>query len=150
VGPDRVFVGGDFAGRFYFHGQAHAAGGYQGFLAAYSAGGKERWARSFSATVTALATDDAGQLTLAGTHDGALDLGGGATRAPGLYVARLLPDEGASLWVRGFTHPGPALARTLAVDASGHAVVAGALPRALPAETPYPRPRDGFLLRLRP
>lgn len=150
VGPDRVFVGGHFSGRFYFRGQAHEAGGSQGFLAAWGAGGQQRWARSFAATTTALATDDAGQLTVAGTHDGGLDLGRGATASSGLYVARLLPEDGASLWVRGFTHPGTALARTLAVDASGHAVVAGALARALPKGTPYPRPQDGFLLRLRP
>ena len=87
---------------------------------------------------------------MAGTHDGSLELGRGASAPAGLYVARLLPEDGASLWVRGFTHPGAALARTLAVDASGHAVVAGALTRALPAETPYPRPQDGFLFRLRP
>ncbi|WP_240359110.1 hypothetical protein [Pyxidicoccus trucidator] len=150
VGPDRVFVGGNFSGRFYFHGQGHASGGYQGFLAAYSAGGQERWARSFAATASALATDEAGQVTLAGTHDGGLDLGAGATAPPGLYVARLLPEDGTSLWVRGFTSPGAVLARTLAVDATGHSVVAGALARALPSETPYPRPQDGFLLRLRP
>ncbi|MFP2904462.1 hypothetical protein ACLESD_05280 [Pyxidicoccus sp. 3LFB2] len=150
VGPDRVFVGGNFSGRFYFHGQAHASGGYQGFLAAYNAGGQERWARSFSATTSALATDEAGQITMAGTHDGGLDLGRGASAPPGLYVARLLPEDGASLWVRGFTSPGAVLARTLAVDTTGHTVVAGALARALPAETPYPRPQDGFLLRLRP
>lgn len=150
VGSDRVFVGGNFSGRFYFSGKAHASGGYQGFLAAYNALGQERWARSFSATASALATDEAGQLTLAGTHDGGLDLGPGATTPPGLYVARLLPEDGTSLWVRGFTRPGAVLARTLAVDATGHAVLAGTLARALPAETPYPRPQDGFLLRLRP
>jgi hypothetical protein len=150
VASDRVFVGGSFSGRFYFDGKAHASGGHQGFLTAYSAGGQERWARSFSATATALATDEAGQLTLAGTHDGGLDLGPGAATPPGLYVARLLPEDGASLGVRGFTHPGTVLARTLAVDATGHTVVAGTLTRALPAETPYPRPQDGFLFRLRP
>ena len=151
VGPDRVFLGGNFSGRFYFHGQAHAAGGYQGFLAAYSAGGQERWSRSFAATASALATDEAGQLTVAGTHDGGLDMGParGATPA-GLYVARLLPEDGASLWVRGFNAPRAALARTVAVDPSGHTLVAGALARRLPEETPYPRPQDGFLFRLRP
>lgn len=151
VGPDRVFLGGNFSGRFYFHGQAHAAGGYQGFLAAYSAGGQERWSRSFAATATALATDEAGQLTVAGTHDGGLDMGParGATPA-GLYVARLFPEDGASLWVRGFTAPRAALARTVAVDPSGHTLVAGALARRLPEDTPYPRPQDGFLFRLRP
>ncbi|MFP2934889.1 hypothetical protein ACLESO_59265, partial [Pyxidicoccus sp. 3LG] len=116
VGPDRVFVGGNFTGRFYFQNRLHASGGDQGFLAAYSAGGQERWARSFDATTTALATDDAGQLTLAGSHDGALSLDGSRATAPaGLYVARLLPDEGTSLWVRSFTSPVAAQARTVAV-----------------------------------
>jgi outer membrane protein assembly factor BamB len=152
VGPDRVYVGGTFSGRFYFQSQAHASGSPQGFVAAYSAEGRERWARSFAASASALATDEAGQLTLAGTHDGGLDLGPGRATAPaGLFVARLLPEDGASVWVRGFTSPtGAPAARALAVDASGHAVVAGALPRTLPEGTPYPRPRDGFLVRLRP
>ncbi|MCP3136157.1 hypothetical protein [Pyxidicoccus xibeiensis] len=153
VGSDRVFVGGNFTGRFYFQSRAHASGGYQGFLAAYNAGGEERWARSFDATAAALATDDAGQLTVAGSHDGALALDSaeaGSTAPAGLYVARLLPEDGASLWVRRFPSSGAVLARALAVDAAGHTLVAGALARRLPAETPYPRPQDGFLLRLRP
>jgi hypothetical protein len=152
VGPDRVYVGGTFSGRFYFQRQPHASGSPQGFVAAYSAEGRERWARSFAASASALATDEAGQLTLAGPHDGGLDMGGGRANAPaGLFVTRLLPEDGASVWVRGFTSPsGAPSARALAVDASGHAVVAGALPRQLPEGTPYPRPRDGFLVRLRP
>lgn len=152
VGPDRVYVGGTFSGRFYFQGQAHASGSPQGFVAAYSAEGRQRWARSFPATASTLATDEAGQLTLAGTHDGGLALGPGRATAPaGLFVARLLPEDGASVWVRAFTSPsGAPSARALAVDASGHAVVAGALPRRLPEGTPYPRPQDGFLVRLRP
>ncbi|GEL74313.1 hypothetical protein MVI01_60970 [Myxococcus virescens] len=149
VGPDRVFVGGNFSGRFYFRGKPHTSNGYQGFVTVFDTHGKERWARSFAATATALATDDAGQLTLAGSHDGGLDLGGGGVPA-GLYVARFHPEDGASLWVRSFTSPSPTLARTVAVDSSGHTVAAGALARSLPEGTPYPRPRDGFLLRLRP
>ncbi|WNZ62979.1 hypothetical protein QEG98_04035 [Myxococcus sp. MxC21-1] len=64
VGPDRVFVGGNFSGRFYFRGKPHTSNGYQGFVTVFDTHGKERWARSFAATATALATDDAGQLTL--------------------------------------------------------------------------------------
>lgn len=152
VGPDRVFVGGDFTGRFYFQGQAHASGGYQGFVVAWSAGGQQRWARSFPASTRALATDDAGQVTLAGTQDGGLDLvpGPGGHAPAGLYVARLLPEDGTSLWVRALPHSSAALARALAVDATGHTVLAGALARPVPGDTPYPRPQDGFLLRLRP
>ncbi|AKQ69391.1 hypothetical protein A176_006303 [Myxococcus hansupus] len=149
VGPDRVFVAGNFSGRFYFKGKPHSSDSAHGFVTAFDATGKEHWARSFAATATALATDDAGQLTLAGAHDGGLDLG--RSEAPaGLYVARLHPEDGASLWVRAFTSPSATLARTVGVDMEGHAVVAGALARALPEGTPYPRPQDGFLLRLRP
>lgn len=149
VGPDRVFVAGNFSGRFYFKGKPHTSDNAHGFVAALDGAGKERWARSFAATATALATDDAGQLTLAGSHDGGLDLGGGGAPA-GLYVARLHPEDGASLWVRTFTSPSAPLARTVGVDIGGHAVVAGALARVHPEGTPYPRPQDGFLLRLRP
>ncbi|NMO22087.1 hypothetical protein HG543_45605 [Pyxidicoccus fallax] len=150
VGRDNVFVGGDFTGRFYFQSRAHASGGYQGFVATWDSEGRQRWARSFDATAATLATDDAGQLTLAGTHDGGLDLGRGGRAPAGVYVARLLPDDGAPVWVRSFTHPVAALPRRLAVDNTGHPVMTGALARAHPAETPYPRAQDGFLIRLRP
>ncbi|MCE9669174.1 hypothetical protein LY474_15280 [Myxococcus stipitatus] len=149
VASDRVFVAGGFTTRFYFQGQLHDAGEHHGFVVAYDAEGHERWARSFAATANALATDEAGQLTLVGTHDGGLDLA--RTRAPaGLYVARLLPDAGQSLWVRGLTSPAPASPRSVAVDDQGSTVVAGALRRTLPPGTPYPHPEDGFLFRLRP
>ncbi|WP_426756776.1 hypothetical protein [Myxococcus sp. Y35] len=150
VGPDRVFVGGNFSGRFYFRGEPHTSSGAQGFVAAFDAAGKERWARSFAATASALATDDAGQLTLVGSHDGGLDLGARGGAPAGLYVARLHPEDGASLWVRTFSSPSAPQARSVAVDLGGHAVVAGALARIYPEGTPYPRPRDGFLLRLKP
>ncbi|WP_223782380.1 hypothetical protein [Myxococcus sp. AS-1-15] len=149
VGPDRVYVAGAFSSRFYFQGQPHDAGNHHGFVAAFSADGQERWARSFAATATALATDDAGQLTVSGTHDGALELA--RTAAPaGLYVARLQPEKGDALWVRTLESPQQPSARTVAVDVTGHTLVAGALRRKLPPGTPYPQPQDGFLFRLKP
>ncbi|MCP3100956.1 hypothetical protein LZ198_18955 [Myxococcus sp. K15C18031901] len=149
VASDRVFVAGGFSSRFYFQGRLHDGGEHHGFVAAYDAQGHERWARSFAASARALATDEAGQLTLVGTHDGGLDLA--RTRAPaGLYVARLLPEAGQSLWVRSFSSPTPPAPRSVAVDGTGDTVVAGALRRVLPVGTPYPHPEDGFLFRLRP
>ncbi|WP_255204012.1 hypothetical protein, partial [Myxococcus sp. AM011] len=149
VGPDRVFVAGSFSTRFYFQNKPHDAGAHHGFVAAFNADGQERWARSFAATATALATDDAGQLTLTGTHDGGLDLGPKPSPA-GLYVARLLPEKGDSLWVRGFSSPLPPTARSVSVDGSGNTLVAVALRRVQPVGTPYPHPQDGFLFRLKP
>jgi hypothetical protein len=97
-----------------------------------------------------VATDDAGQLTVAGGHDGGLALGGGQL-PPGLYVAKLLPEEGASLWVRGFASPGTvAQARAVSVDASGAVLLAGGFNRPMPEDGPSRPLQDGFLLKLSP
>jgi hypothetical protein len=152
VGPDRVFVGGGFSGRLYFKDTFHRADSRDGFLLAYDAKGHQRWARTFPTGAPVLATDDAGQLTLAGGHDGGRALGG-ADLPPGVYVAKLLPDEGTSLWVRGFASTGTvASARTLSVDASGGVLLAGGFQRPEPADDDGPtrRLQDGFLLRLGP
>ncbi|WP_244224903.1 hypothetical protein [Corallococcus sicarius] len=150
VGPDRVFVGGGFSGRLYFKNAWHRADSHDGFLVAYDAQGSQRWARTFPTGAPAVATDEAGQVTVAGSHDGGRALGG-ADLPAGLYVARLMPDEGTSLWVRGFASTGtPSSARTVTVASSGAVLLAGGLSRPMPEEGPSQRLQDGFLLRLSP
>lgn len=150
VGPDRVFVGGGFSGRLYFKNAWHRADSHDGFLVAYDAQGSQRWARTFPTGAPAVATDEAGQVTVAGSHDGGRALGG-ADLPAGLFVARLLPDEGTSLWVRGFASTGtPSSARTVTVASSGAVLLAGGLSRPMPEEGPSQRLQDGFLLRLSP
>ncbi|WP_255442421.1 hypothetical protein [Corallococcus sp. Z5C101001] len=150
VGPDRVFVGGGFSGRLYFQDTFHQADSRDGFLLAYDAHGAQRWARTFPTSAPMVATDEAGQVTVAGAHDGGHALGGGDL-PPGLYVAKLLPDEGTSLWVRGFASPGTqANARTVSVDSSGGVLLAGGLDRLASDGGPAPRLQDGFVLRLNP
>lgn len=147
AGVGRVFVGGTYTGRFHFRGTPYASDWQDGFVLAYGADGQERWARSLAASATALATDEAGQVVVAGAHDGGRDLGlrGGP---PGLYVTKLLPEDGASAWARGFTGTGALHASALAVTHSGHPVVGGSVGRPHP---PSERGvRDGFLLRLKP
>jgi hypothetical protein len=147
AGAGGVFVGGTYTGRFHFGGQPLQSDWQDGFVLAYGADGEERWARSLAASATALATNEAGQVVVAGTHDGGKDVGlrGGG---PGLYVTQLLPEDGASAWARGFTGPGLLHASALAVTPSGHPVVGGSVGRAhAPSERGV---RDGFLLRLRP
>lgn len=143
-----VFVGGTYTGRFRFGGGEPLQSDWQdGFVLAYGVDGEERWARSLAASATALATDAAGQVVVAGTHDGGRDLGlrGGG---PGLYVTKLLPEDGASAWARGFTGSGALHASAVAVTHSGHPVVGGSVGRPHP---PSERAvRDGFLLRLAP
>ncbi len=147
VGPDRVFVSGTYTGRFFFRMERFESDWQDGFVAAYNGEGESRWARSLAASATALSTDGAGQVLVAGAHDGGRDVGARELGA-GLYVTKLLPDDGTSVWARAFVGSGEPRASTLTVDAGGHAVVAGSLVRARgPGE---PHSRDGFLLRLRP
>jgi hypothetical protein len=140
VGPGRVFVAGNYSGRFHFRGQPLQSDWQDGFLVAYGPEGEERWARSLASSATALAVDEAGQVVAAGAHDGGRD---GLGRQPGLYVTKLLPEDGASAWARGFTGTGTLYASAVAVPPGGEPVVAGSVyaSEAL---------RDGFLLRLRP
>jgi outer membrane protein assembly factor BamB len=147
VGPDRVFVSGTYTGRFFFRLERFESDWQDGFVVAYSGEGESRWARSLAASATALATDGAGQVLVAGAHDGGLDVGNRDWRA-GLYVTKLLPEDGTSVWARGFVGAGEPRASTLTVDGAGHAVVAGSLVRARGVGEPHAR--DGFLLRMRP
>jgi hypothetical protein len=147
AGAGAVFVGGTYTGRFHFNGRPLQSDWQDGFVLAYGPDGQERWARTLAASATALATDEAGQVVVAGTHDGGRDLGlrGGG---PGLYVTKLLPEDGASAWARGFTGTGALHASAVAVTHSGHPVVGGSVGRPHP---PSERGvRDGFLLRLAP
>ncbi|WP_224248648.1 hypothetical protein [Hyalangium gracile] len=146
VGVDHVFLAGTYTGRFFFSQQTFESDWQDGFVATFGSQGEARWARSFAASATALAADGAGQVLVAGAHDGGLDVGKRDWRA-GLYVTKLLPEDGSSVWARGFVGTGALQASTVAVDASGHALVAGSLagPR-----TPGSNARDGFLLRLKP
>jgi hypothetical protein len=151
VGADHVFLAGTYTGHFFFHDQTFESDWQDGFVATYNGEGESRWARSFAASATALAADGAGQVLVAGTHDGGMDVGNRA-QAPGLYVMKLLPDDGASVWAHNFVGTGASTgalhASTLAVDAAGHALVAGSLARH--SVDPGSHARDGFLLRLRP
>lgn len=146
LGPDRVFVAGTYTGRFFFQNGTFQSDWQDGFLVAYAEEGQSRWARSFAASATALATDGAGQVLVTGEHDGGSDWGPGG--GAGLYVSKLLPEDGASVWSRGFTGTGAPRASTLGVDATGHAVVAGSLVQA--QGTGHLPSREGFVLRLRP
>jgi hypothetical protein len=147
VGPDRVFVSGTYTGHFFFRMERFESDWQDGFVAAYNSEGESRWARSLAASATALSTDGAGQVLVAGVHDGGRDVGGQGLGA-GLYVTKLLPDDGTSIWARAFVGTGEPRASTLTVDEGGHAVVAGSLVRARSVGQPHAR--DGFLLRLRP
>jgi hypothetical protein len=146
VGVDRVFLAGTYTGHFFFHEQTFESDWQDGFVAAYSTEGESRWARSLAATATALATDGAGQVMVAGTHDGGRDVGSRGW-APGLYVTKLLPGDGTSIWARGFVGTGAPQASTLGADAAGHVLLAGSLAAAGAAGT---HARDGFFTRLRP
>ncbi|SEM47480.1 hypothetical protein SAMN05444354_11788 [Stigmatella aurantiaca] len=146
VGPERVFVSGTYTGRFFFQSATFQSDWQDGFLIAYDPQGHSRWARSFAASATALATDGAGQVLVAGEHDGGRDWEAGGSS--GLYVSKLLPEDGTSVWSRGYASRGEARAHTLGIDATGQAHVAGSLVQARgPGQGPS---REGFLLPVQP
>jgi hypothetical protein len=140
LGADRVFVAGSYEGRFFFRGQWNASDWQDGFLLAYSDAGEERWGRSLAASGTALATDAAGQVTLAGVSDEAA----GPDGEPSLFVARFQPEDGAGLRARGFKGTGALSASALSLTPAGETVLAGSIARRGAGA------RDGFLLRLEP
>jgi outer membrane protein assembly factor BamB len=147
VGAERVFVAGTWSGRFFFRQETFESDWQDGFVVAYSGEGQSRWARTLAASATAMDTDGAGQVLVAGAHDGGLDVGNPGWGA-GLYVTKLLPEDGTSVWARGFTGTGQPSAGSLSVDDTGHPLVAGSLLSARGSSAP--QARDGFLLRLRP
>jgi len=126
VGVDRVFVTGTFEGAYHFHKLPHFSEGQDGFVVAFDSSGGERWARSLGSSGLAIATAEGGDIFVAGGHDGGHDVGASAW-APGLYVAKLLQDDGGSVWVRGIEAARPLSATTLAARETGDAVLGGVM-----------------------
>jgi hypothetical protein len=131
-GADNVVVAGilyqtsDFGG-----GPLATAGGADVFLVRLSSAGAHLWSRRMGGAVedwaTAVAVDAAGNPSVAGYYSGSADFGQGALTSAGgrdLFVARY-DVAGAPVWSRRFGGPADDVARGLAVDSGGNAVVAG-------------------------
>ena len=75
---------------------------------------------------TAIATDASGNVIVAGTFSGAIDLGSGSVMSNGTdaFVAKLDP-LGSMLWSRTFTGLGSQIVGGVATDAAGNVIVIG-------------------------
>ena len=111
-------------------------GGFDGFVAVYAAAdGAHVWSRRFGSsgtdTALALAVDPAGNVLVAGTFQGTVDLGGGPLVAAGgssdqdLFVAKYT-SAGAHVWSRRFGGVAFDYANGVAATSGGDVLLAGA------------------------
>jgi hypothetical protein len=108
-GAGDVIVGGDFQPPIDLGGGALSNSG--AFVAKFGPSGSPQWSKAFGAmgstsTLSALAVDGAGDVTVTGSFSGTIDCGGGPLRNPGtttdtIFVAKL--DAGGNhLWSKVF------------------------------------------------
>jgi len=101
-------------------------------LARLSSSGTYQWAKTFVANGVdrgmAVAVDGSGNILLAGTVAGMIDLGGGSLPlggwSPDTYVAKLT-SAGAHIWSVGFGNDAYTAVSGIAVDASGNVAITG-------------------------
>lgn len=104
---------------------------FAGFVVCFSADGEYDWDRviqgAASWTVAGLASDSTGDLFMAGSYSGTVNLGGGLVTASGsseAFVARYTA-SGAHRWDEGFTTSGWSEATALTVGPGDSTVVVG-------------------------
>ncbi len=133
AGPNAVYAAGSFAGTIPVDVDTTLAtqGGQDVFILALDGSGVPQWARSFGSAgaqiATAVAATPAGDVLVAGTYVGALDLGGGALPASvgeRIFVASF-DATGAHRWSRDLGATTSATPPAIASDAGGNALVAG-------------------------
>ncbi len=127
-----VFVTGQFAGTADFGGDPlTSTGDADIFIAKFGSDGSHLWSKNFGdgsyQGAYTLALDAVGNVTIAGSFQGAVDFGGGTLTSAGwedIFVAAFGPD-GAHVWSKSFGDGGDQSAEAVAVDASGNAIVTG-------------------------
>ncbi|HEX8434830.1 hypothetical protein [Archangium sp.] len=135
------------------HGILFTAGGFEGYLASYSATGEERWVRRFPTMNSGhkLAVGPSGELVLTGHFTDTLDLGAAGTlRSEGkrdVFVAGFGP-EGKARWAHRFGGPGQDYGYAVAVTRQG-AVILGGLLEGTPQVRGHSAPAEAFLTRPR-
>jgi hypothetical protein len=131
-GSGNIVVAGYFQGTVNFgSGTLTSAGGYDLFLAKYSATGACLWATRFGSTgdefVKSVAVDSSGNIVVAGKFTGSANFGGAAVSSAGgldMFVAKYSP-TGGYLWSKRFGDVYDDCANSVAVDANGNVIVTG-------------------------
>ena len=116
----------DFGGGALF-----SAGGADAFLVKYSSTGAHVWSKRFGSSGTdmgmAVRADSLGNVVVAGTFEGTIDLGGGTLTSAGgrdLFVAKFSP-TGQYLWSKQFGGTSGEDVRGVAVDGAGDVLLTG-------------------------
>ena len=132
-GTGNVVVAGAFQGTVDFGGgPLVSAGGFDMFIAKYSASGAHLWSKRFGGagaeTARSIGLDASGNIFVAGSLSGTSDVGGGTMVSAGaqdIFVAKYSA-TGGCLWAKqiGGTYDND-VASSLAVDGSGNVIVTG-------------------------
>jgi hypothetical protein len=134
-GSGNVLVTGEFSGMASFGGRilTSASGGadLDVFVAKYAANGTPLWSNPFGGTqndrARAMAVDGSGNVRVVGEFSGTASFGGQTLSGEGdneLFVAAY-DANGAHLWSNSFGGIDPVYSKTIAVDGSGNALIAG-------------------------
>ena len=126
-------IANDAAGNVYVGGWMDA-GANSVFLAKYDGNGNQTWSLPLggpggSDALTGLGVDPSGNISIAGTTGGGIDLGGGPVGTGGgqdVFVAKL-DGSGAHVWSAGFGSGAAEQAGRISVDSAGSPLVTGAL-----------------------
>lgn len=161
--PSGVIVAGWFAGAIDLgSGPIMAAGATDAFVAAFDSTGAPLWSRALAAEsyarATSVAVTAAGEVIVAGFFHGALDLGGQVLHTDDAHEAAFvakLDASGTPLWSARYGDTADQRALSVAADAGGNVLVAGAFTGSLtfsPGAAPLISAggRDGFVAKLDP
>ena len=152
-----VLLTGDTAGAIDFgQGAQPLAGTQNAWAAKLSGAGAITWGKLYGASKASgegIDADAAGNVFLAGDHEGKIDFGAGVldnTNGPNVYVAKLDP-QGKQIWSHTYGDGQSQHAKGLSVDGKGHAVVAGTFSGAIDfgkGKIPSGGGVDGFVAKL--
>lgn len=132
AGSGELVFGGTFYGTIGMGGAPLVSAGDQDlFMSKYDTSGNHLWSRRFGSAafddMKAMTVDSLGNMIIAGSFAGTIDLGGGAmTATSGLdaYVAKF-DASGAYLWARSFGGQGTQVVSAMAADSAGNLVLTG-------------------------
>jgi len=120
--------------------------------------GQVRWARTLRTSapvnIHALAVDDGGDVTIAGSFTGhfelddVIDEDAGALDDIDAFVTKLASTDGTGLWAQTITEPGIQAFTGLATNTAGQVIASGTFEGRLGAEGPQADGLDGFITHL--